>query len=219
MPNKTLFKLTGWASILSGLLFVGTVFVPGLFGPPTDILREIESFPGSLLAYGWLGIFASILLLPTAIGLYHKLRDAGEHVQIAVAMFFLGAIFLIFGYKVALETVYVRAPYANNLGGQYFKSVVELHNIADQIQEIDFNIGSFILAVGVGMFGLFGLRSQGLSRGVSMVAIVAGIAGLGWLMPLPIPFRTLRMPLTLLNLIGSVVYLLFAGVAMLKSEE
>jgi hypothetical protein len=76
-PEKTWIKFGGWAAIISALFYFGTIAV-NLMG-------------ANRLAYAWLGIIATLLVVPMTIGLYHKLAGAKNRLQAQVAVVAMSA--------------------------------------------------------------------------------------------------------------------------------
>jgi|GEM_PF-3787377 len=172
---SSFIKIAGLLSILSALGYLGTM---------------ISNFTQlSRLAYGWFGIFATILLIPAMWGLYlHQHRDAKQPlIMLGIIVMFIGSVFVVGIYLAAMISAQFEAFYASMSDQAVVDSIDAALAVFNLVMII---VGSF-LTYGVSplLLGLAAMPSKTMPQWVSWLAVIGGIAGFywigfGWLFPI-----------------------------------
>jgi hypothetical protein len=173
-PNQSFINIAGILSILSALGYLGTMMTN--FGI------------GDRMAYGWLGLFGTVLLVPSICGFYLLFRsDSKQHLlMMGTILMLVGAVFVAGIYLAAMITSAISAY--DSLSEPALKEVFEA--FIQVINMVTIIIGSF-LTYGISplLLGLSARSSSLMPKWVAWIAIVGGVAGFawlgfGWLLPL-----------------------------------
>ena len=210
MHSKVFVRTGGILMVLSGALYVGTM-VTNLAG-----LGRV--------AYAWLGLAATVLLVPAIWGLGEYLRAADNELprRFGVIAMLTGVPFLIGIYLQAYLDEVTRGSEwwsaAELAPGAATKPLLEMIGSAlDVMALVTIVIGSF-LTFGVAplALGLASLRAPEVPRWPGWVAICGGILGLVWIgfgwTPIPV---VLFIPSAVLV----TIWMLIVGTYMLRAPK
>lgn len=193
IPSKSFVRTGGVLAILSSLLYLGTV--------ATNLLGGNDS------VYGWLGLLATILFVPMAVGFYQFLRAERNltSLQGGVIAYFVGAPFVAGIYILRLLSGAAN-PYLAEASAQATNATQPLLDMYEAINQIlnliTIDIGS-ALTLGLGglLIALASLRTSVVPRWVGWLGVVAGVWGFLWLL---FGWTAPALPLALVAIVASI---------------
>ena len=163
----TFIRIAGILSILSASGFLGTM---------------LTNFVGlDRLTYGWLGLFGTVTLVPSMVGLYLYQKDDAvpHHLLNGFLLMMVGVIFLVLIYLTAMLESTTQAVIANASDPVLAEASETFFNGLNLVSII---IGSFLTyGISALLLGLAGRTSSTLPQWIAWLAIIGGIAGFTWL--------------------------------------
>jgi hypothetical protein len=156
-------QVGGTAGILSALCFLGSALVNGL----------VISHQG---AYGWFGLFGTMLAVLFAWALYYRAvgADNRQTLQLAVILFVMGGIFYTWLYLAALLS-HALTP----LVGEAGQPAEVLAAFGSQLSLVSIVTGT-VYFVGVLLFAANGLRRGPGPRWADWLGVVGAVLAMLW---------------------------------------
>ena len=183
---------------------------------PEESLSALVETPTPVLLSGWLNIYGALLIAVAVIGIYRLMQKVGWQLLVPVAVMELGVVILTVSYLVMLGGVYHLAPlYEQGVSREALYGAEYLRKIVFEVSVV---YGSWLtLGLSPTLFGAFGLKSTAIPKWISWVALIGGIVGmLVWLKGYP--WQAERTALVFVNILGFAVWMIGAGVIMLKNR-
>ena len=227
MGQISLMKVSGVCAILAGILGVAgivviTVGIPDLKSATGALtyLPILERNKETIAVGLWLFVLAPLLAIFAGLGFYQALREGGELMIVAVAMFVIGLLFIITRGFIELATVYgLSTGYAAADAGSATRATLEI--VAETFRTlgtlVDLVGEALSAGIGVLLFSLAILRTSVAPKWIGYLGLVVALV-LGWL-PLLGPALPVFKGIGLIGFFAFIVWIVSMGVVLLRQKS
>jgi len=204
MSNKSFVRTGGICSILSAILYFGTIFN--------------NLFAGPDVAYFLLGLAATILVVPFLVGIYQHFRDDGNKMQLqeGVVTTLIGVPFVTSLYIIAYISSGTRAfvEQATLNANSATQPLIEMiEPILKFLNVVSIDVGSFLTFVGLGLIALSSLRVKSFPKWLAWLGIVGGILSFTWIVW---GWTSLTLLIPSGGMLISLIWMIIIGAKMVK---